>query len=141
MKKIALPALTVCFALTALVFAYLWYAEKGNESDIRQLAQTSATDAYTQFSIYQTNGDDTDYWSGVASFRSFEQAYMLLVQGSNKEVNYLVCNDIYGCMISKPDKCKGSIDEIVSAIELLCEDIESIAAHDRLLELRNALQH
>ena len=82
MKKIALPVLTVCFALAALVFAYLWYVEKSNDSDLKQLAQASATDAYTQFSSYQTNGNDSDYWSGVASFRSFEQAYVLLVQGT-----------------------------------------------------------
>lgn len=43
MKKIALPVLTVCFALAALVFAYLWYVEKSNDSDIKQLAQASAT--------------------------------------------------------------------------------------------------
>ena len=36
MKKIALPVLTVCFALAALVFAYLWYVEKSNDSDIKQ---------------------------------------------------------------------------------------------------------
>ena len=104
MKKIALPVLTVCFALAALVFAYLWYVEKSNDSDLKQLAQTSATDAYTQFSSYQTNGNDSDYWSGVASFRSFEQAYVLLLQGTNKETNYLICNDVYGSMISNPDK-------------------------------------
>lgn len=141
MKKIALPVLTVCFALAALVFAYLWYVEKSNDSDLKQLAQASATDAYTQFSSYQTNGNDSDYWSGVASFRSLEQAYVLLVQDTNKETNYLICNDVYGSMISNPDKCKDNIDEIVSALEYLSEDVESITAHDRMLELRNTLRH
>lgn len=141
MKKIVLLVLTVCFALAALVFAYLWYAEKSDDSDVKQLAQTSAADAYTQFSSYKTNGNDSDYWSGVTSFRSFQQAYMLLVQGTNKEANYLICNDVYGSMISNPNKCKDNIDEIVNALKQLSEDSESITAHDRLLELRNTLRH
>lgn len=66
---------------------------------------------------------------------------MLLVQGTNKETNYIVCNDIYGSMISNPDKCKDNIDEIVSALKHLGEDVESITAHDRLLELCNTLRH
>ena len=44
-------------------------------------------------------------------------------------------------MISNPDKCKDNIDEIVSALEYLSEDVESITAHDRMLELRNTLRH
>lgn len=44
-------------------------------------------------------------------------------------------------MISNPDKCKDNIDEIVSALKHLGEDVESITAHDRLLELCNTLRH
>ncbi len=75
MKKQVQIILVVCLTITTLVFAFLWQNEKNNKDDLRLLAQASAKETYINFTEYQANGQENDYWNGVAAFRSFEQAY------------------------------------------------------------------
>ncbi len=70
------------------LLSYLLFLDfrKNNKDDLRELAQAGAIHAYTQFAIYQDNGDIRRYWDGVASFRTFQQAYLSMFQGQTVQV-------------------------------------------------------
>ena len=140
MRNNVTTVLIICLAISTLIFAFLWNAEKNSKDDVKELAQASAVDAYTQFAIYQSHGDIIRYWDGVASFHSFQQAYLSIVQGTNQSCNSLICNEIYGYMIAEPEKCQNFIADIVSIMELLSKDVEDLTGHDQLFNLRNALR-
>ncbi len=139
MKKGIAAILAVCFAVSALVFAFLWISEKNSKDDLRELAQAGATDAYAQFAMYRDNGDIRRYWDGVASFRTFQQAYLSLFQGTNSSSNYLICDEVYGYLIDEPEKSRIHIADIVNIMELFSQDIEDLNGHAQMLNLRNAL--
>ena len=139
MKKSITTILAICFAVSTLVFAFLWISEKNNKDDLRELAQAGATHAYTQFAMYQDNGDIRRYWDGVASFRTFQQAYLSMFQGTNSSSNYLICDEVYGYLIGEPEKSQTHIADIVNIMELFSQDIEDLNGHAQMLNLRNAL--
>ena len=65
-------------------------------SETNTLYKTFKFDSTKYSSI--TNGEVSSYWYGVAAFRSFEQAYHLLTEGTNKSSNYVFCNDFSYCI-------------------------------------------
>lgn len=140
MKKKLAAVLIVCPAISSLLFAALWQRAENSKDDIRQLAQASTADAYSQFVEYQTNGETSSYWYGVAAFRSFEQAYHLLTEGTNKSSNYAFCNEVYGCLVLSPEKSQKYIAEIIEVMEILAVNVEDENGYLRMADLRNNIQ-
>lgn len=89
MKKSIATILAICFAVSTLVLAFLWTSEKNNKDDLRELAQAGATHAYTQFAMYQDNGDIRRYWDGVASFRNLSASIPLYIS-RDKQFNVII---------------------------------------------------
>ena len=139
MRKNLTKILTLCLAISALVFAFLWMEEKNSKEDVRALARAAAADAYTQFTEYWSQGDTDSYWDGVASFRTFQQAYSSVVQGANQASNALICEEVYGYLLAGPEESQSHIADIVQTMGVLSEDVEDLNGHARMLELRNAL--
>ena len=133
--------LIVCLSISTVTFMLLWQGQKNNKDDIRALAQASAADACTQFTEYQTNGCDSSYWYGVAAFRSFQQAYHSLTEGTNKAANYTFCNEVYGCLVLSPEISQSYISEIIETMSILSSDVEDENGYIRMSELRNSLTH
>ena len=137
-----IPAvLAVCLAATTLLFAFLWQREVRSHDETRALAQAGAADAYAHFAAYQETGEESDYWYGVAAFRSFAQAYHLLVEGTNKDTNYLFCNEVYGQLVLSPGDGRAHSSELVAVMEILAQDVEDENGYLRMSELRNLLLH
>lgn len=141
MKKRIQVILIVCLSISTLVFALLWQWQKNDKDDIRALAQASAADAYTRFAEYQADGCESSYWYGVAAFRSFQQAYYSLTEGTNKAVNYTFCNEVYGCLVLSPEKSRSHISEIVETMRILSLDVQDENGYIGMSELRNDLKH
>ena len=140
MKKKLVAILIICLTIFSLLFAVLWQRAENSKDDIRQLAQASASDAYSQFVAYQTDGEASSYWYGVAAFRSFEQAYDLLTDGTNKSSNYVFCNEVYGHLVLSPEKSQKHLAEIIDVMEILSMDVENEDGYLRMADLRNNIQ-
>lgn len=140
MKKKLLIILIAVLALTAVVFCVLWRQEATDNSQALSLAQSGAREALERFSDYQESGAESDYWDGVAAFRSFQQAYYLLVEGTNKIPNYTFCNEVYGCLLLSPEKSREHISEIISVMAILAADVRDENGYLAMAELRNVLQ-
>ena len=141
MKKRISLVLIVCLAVLALIFGLLWQNARNNSDDVRMLAQSSAASAYAQFVEYQDKGYESSYWYGVAEFRSFEQAYHLLTENTQKASNYVFCNEVYGYLVLTPESGMAHISEIVEVMEILAQDVEDENGYIRMSELRNILEH
>ena len=116
-------------------------AKKNDKNDIRALAQASAADACAQFTEYQTDGCESSYWYGVAAFRSFQQAYYSLTEGTDKAVNYTFCNEVYGYLVLRPEISQSHISELIETMSILSLDIEDENGYSKMSELRNSLKH
>ena len=141
MRKNLTKILTLCLAISTLVFAFLWMEEKNSREDVKELAQAAAVDAYERFTEYRSRGEASSYWDGVASFRTFQQAYSSVVQGTNQASNALICEEVYGYLLAGPEESQSHIADIVQTMGVLSEDVEDLNGHARMLELRNALAH
>ena len=140
MKKRFEAFLIVCLSISTLIFALLWQSQRNNKDDIRALAQASAADACIQFTEYQTDGCESSYWYGVAAFRSFQQAYHSLTEGTNKAANYTFCNEVYGYLVLSPEISQSYISEIIETMSILSLDVEDENGHIKMSELRNSLK-
>ena len=140
MKKHLTALLIIGLAISALTFGILWQRAENSRSDARLLAQAGAADACAQFASYRDTGLESSYWYGVAAFRSFEQAYHLLTEGTNKAVNYIFCNEVYGNLVLSPVVCQARIAELIDVMEILSRDIEDENGYIRMSELRNLLE-
>lgn len=139
MKKRIPAILAVCFAISTVVFAFLWNTERKSRDDMKEFAQAQAVDAYSQFAAYQDSGDANRYWCGVASFYAFQQGYISAFNGTNRSINYLICNEVYSYLVGEPEVSRTYIAELVGIMGLLSKDIENLSGHAQMLELRNAL--
>lgn len=140
MKKQISAILIICLAVSTLIFAFLWNAEKNSRSDVQELAQAAAVEAYQNFVQYQTQGQIARYWDGVASFHTFQQAYRSAFNGTKAIHSALICDDVYGYLIAEPEKSQEHIDALVITMEHLSKDIEDTNGHGDMLNLLNALQ-
>ncbi len=141
MKNRVQTVLIICLAVTALIFALLWQSEKSSKEDLLLLAQAGATEAYADFSEYQASGQASDYWSGVAAFKSFEQAYYLLTENTSRTVNYTFCNEVFGFLVIHPDKCQDRIEDIVAVMDILAKNVEDENGYLKMSALRNTLEY
>ncbi len=143
MKNRIKTILIICLAASTLLFVFLWQSEKNEKSykdDVQLLAQSSARSSYEHFVEYQKNGDESSYWYGVADFRAFEQAYQLLIVNTNKNSDYLFCNEVYGLLVLTPEKCQERIADIIETMELLAKDVEDVNGYNKMSSLRNRLR-
>ena len=140
MKKKFATILIICLTILSLLFGVLWQKAENNKDDIRELAQASASDAFSQFVEYQTTGEMSSYWHGVAAFRSFEQAYYLLVDGTSKSSNYAFCNEVYGYLVLSPEASQKHMAEIIEVMEILSMNVENEDGYLRMADLRNNIQ-
>mgnify|MGYP001781154419 FL=1 len=141
MKKRFEVFLIVCLSISTLTFALLWQSQKNDKNNIRALAQASAADACAQFTEYQTDGCESSYWYGVAAFRSFQQAYYSLTEGTDKAVNYTFCNEVYGYLGLSPEISQSHISELIETMSILSLDVEDENGYSKMSELQNSLKH
>ena len=141
MKKRLEIFIIICLTISTLTFTLLWQNQKSNKDDIRALAQSSAADVCIQFTDYQNYGYESSYWYGVAAFRSFQQAYYSLIEGTNKVVNYTLCNEVYGCLVLRPEDSQSYISEIIETMNILSLNVEDENGYIRMSELRNSLKY
>ena len=139
MKNRSVSLFIVLLAISTVVFAVLWRMEMNNKDDFRQLAQWSVTNAYTSFVEYQERGDESSYWNGVAEFKSFQNAYHILTEGTNKATNYTFCNEVYADLVFAPETCQNQIQKIVEVMELLSLDVQDENGYIGMSQLRNVL--
>lgn len=138
MKRRLPLILLVLTTLAAILFCALWQGALRDHSDLVTLARSGAAEVCTRFSDFRSNGDDGDYWGGVAAFRTFQQVCALLPEGGSDD--RAVCSTIYGELLLHPDRAKTYLPEIIAIMEPLAQDPTDPAARLRLYELRSLLQ-
>ncbi len=141
MKKWVQSILIVCLAVSTLLLGILLRAEKNNKEDLLLLAQSGAKEAYHQFTDYQQSGEESDYWYAVAAFRSFEQAYCLMTENTNKSTNYTICNEVYGALVLHPENCREHMTDIIAIMRILAQNVENENGYVQMLALRNTLKY
>lgn len=139
-KKSISVLLVLCLTVTTALFAALWLRAATDHREARLLAQAGAAEAHDRFVDYLENGEEGDYWYGVASFRSMMQAYHVLTEGTNKAPNYTFLNEVYGTLVLDPARGQSCAAELVDALVLLAANVEDKNGYLRLSELRNAMQ-
>ena len=95
--------LIVVLAAAAVTFGVLWQSALRDHSDIKALAQAGANEVCSRFSDFQKRGDDGDYWGGVAAFHTFQQAHILLTEGTPQAADRVFCSEVYGALLLKPE--------------------------------------
>lgn len=138
-KRIAVILIVVLAAAT-VTFGVLWQSALRDHSDLETLAQVSADEACTRFSDFQKRGDDGDYWGGVAAFHSFQQAHILLTEGTSQAADRVFCSEVYGALLLKPELAKAHMAEVIAVMELLSRDVTDANAYVRMAELGNTLE-
>ena len=141
MRKHIKTILIVCLAISTFAFGSLWIAEKNSKDDMKEFAQAAACNAYIAFAEYQSDETISSYWDGVASFRTFQKAYLSIANQTNQSVNYSICNEVYGYLIAEPEKSQDYIADLIKIMELLSKDIEDLNGHAQMFNLRNALSY
>ena len=131
--------LIVVLAAAAVTFGVLWQSALRDHSDIKALAQAGANEACSRFSDFQKRGDDGDYWGGVAAFHTFQQAHILLTEGTSQAADRVFCSEVYGALLLKPELVKAHMAEVIEVMELLAQDVTDANAYVRMAELGNAL--
>lgn len=131
--------LIVVLAAAAVTFGVLWQSALRDHSDIEALARAGVDEAYTRFSDFQKRGDDGDYWGGVAAFHTFQQAHILLTEGTSQAADRVFCSEVYGALLLKPELAKAHMAEVIEVMELLAQDVTDANAYVRMAELGNAL--
>lgn len=118
-----------------VVLANVWKALSFRTDKIEILCEASAYSALEHFEEYNSTANDSDYIAGVAEFRTYMRAYLILVGES--DTNYIWCNILYGDMTLHPEKVKAHIPELLEALDYLTEDYN----HPNGFNLINALNN
>lgn len=138
MKKLPIIIISILLVM-AVAFFGLWQHEKQSQADILALCQSGGSFALTSFQEYQENGSEGAYWQAVSDFRVFEQAYYMLVEGTNKATNYSVCNEVYGFLVFNPERSQEHIEEIIDVMKILAKDATDENGFVKMSSLRNTL--
>lgn len=125
-------------ALLVLCLSIWGYRTRNNDT-LEAMCQSSVTAALESFRAYRDSGNESNYISGVAEFRTYMTAYLcLLEEGSTAD--YIWCNILYGDMTLNPEKVKAHIPELVEALEYLVEDYDHPNGFNLINELNNRLR-
>ncbi|HWP79106.1 MAG TPA: hypothetical protein VN446_00540 [Candidatus Acidoferrum sp.] len=130
--------LIAALCLTTVTFCWLWQAERRDRSDLILLAQANAATCAGGFEDYLKTGDDAMYWSAVADFRAFEQAYLVLSDGTAG--NYIFCNEVYARLVFYPEVSKRHVEEVAAAMRMLAADVRDPAGFVEMAALRHDIQ-
>lgn len=116
----------------------LWNNLSFKNAKIEILCEASIFAALEHFEEYQVNGNESDYIAGVAEFRTYTRAYLVLMGES--DTNYQWCNILYGDMTLHPEKVKAHTSELVKALEYLAEDYDHPNGFNLINNLNNQLK-
>ena len=132
---------SICLLVTTVVFCALWVHEKNDLSDIEQLAQYGATESLAFFGEYRDTGDIGMYWSGVASFRSFENAFTLLNDYDEGDSDLAVCNAVFAQLLLHQEKFDACRDKLLETLSVLSIDVTDPRGMTLMYELRDLMEH
>ena len=136
-----LPAIVLALSLifNVVLFALLQY-ERQNEAKLETYCTACLYGAKERFADFAHDGEDVDYWQGVAEFRGFMQAYHLLLEDQGGgEYNWL--NRLYTSMLFRKDKVTENLEQLRKVLRLLYEDYTDISALEELSRLNNEIEH
>lgn len=139
MKKV-LIIICICLLISTILFACMWQISLNNHDNELSLAQEGAREAYADFLKYQESSDESYYWSAVASFYSFQQAYYFIIEGTNNETYYTFCNEVYAKLIFSPAQSQNHINDIIDTMKILSNDVQNANGYNRMGNLRNLIQ-
>ena len=106
---------------------------------LRVLCVSGAAGAAEDFREYARTGSETAWWSAVADFRVFMQAYHLLTDGGNAE--YTWCNSVYGFLLRGPERAGEQAEMLARAMKLLAENPEDVNGFEIISRVNNELLH
>lgn len=130
--------LIVVRAAAAVTFGVLWQSARGIIPILRRWYRQARTRHAAVFGLSE-KGDDGDYWGGVAAFHTFQQAHILLTEGTSQAADRVFCSEVYGALLLKPELAKAHMAEVIEVMELLAQDVTDANAYVRMAKLGNAL--
>jgi len=121
-----------------IFFVHIWNTLSFRTDKIEILCEASAYAALEHFEEYNDTANDSEYIAGVAEFRTYMRAYLVLMGES--DTNYKWCNILYEDMIHQPEKVKAHTSELVEALEYLEEDYKHPDGFNLINNLNNQLR-
>ena len=140
MNRRASAIIMAALLLLAVSFFFLWQRQQPQPKEMVQLCQNSAAAALEDFHQFEQSGSEADYWSGVAEFKSFLNAFSYLRE-EKQQMEYLDCNQVYGVLLLNPEKAQQDLPLLLKALELLGRDYTDPNGYLRMNELKNQLIH
>ena len=122
-----------------IIFCSLWIYEINDTSDLEELCKINATSALNEFKRFGETGSEGDYRYGVSDFKAFMNSYKYITEDSSTD--YIWCNILYGYMIHEPQKVQIRTDQLIKALEYLCEDIYHPQGYHLISVLNNELRY
>lgn len=132
---LALAALVLLAAIAALGPVM----DARDPSDLWTLCVSGASGAAEDFREYARTGSETAWWSAVAEYRVFMQAYHLIRDGTTAE--YTWCNSVYGFLLKGPQQAGDQAEELARAMELLAENPETANGFEIISRVNNEFLH
>ena len=136
-KKILVLALLCAVVL----FFALWNVERSRVEKLELLCRTSASHCLSHLVDYAADGKDPSFYGAVSEFRCFMQSYHLLTENTSANGNYTFLSEVYGCMLCAPERIEEDLDALISAMELLAQDIYDHSGHNLMYGLYIQLRH
>lgn len=121
-RKRMLVVFLIIFLVLLVFCSHIWNQLFFQKSKIEILCEASIYSAQEHFEEYDIAGKDSDYTAGVAEFRTYMRAYLVLI--GQRNVNYTWCDNLYNNMILHPEQVKTHSSELVEALEYLAEDYD-----------------
>lgn len=137
-KKILVLVLAAVMLVAAVAAAGVVNGNR-EPSDLWVLCASGAAAAAEDFREYIRTGSETAWWSAVAEYRVFMQAYHLIQDDVSAE--YTWCNSVYGFLLRGPDRAGDQAEELARAMELLAENPEDVNAFEIISRVNNELLH
>lgn len=138
-KVKTLALISAVLLLAAFVFASLWFGAQRDRADLKEMAQYEAGVSHSSFLEFQKDQSEASYWQAVSAFYAFEQAYYRYREGSGESYDFLVSNEVYGYLLTAPEKCRAHLEEIIAVMGLLANDAEDENACLQMSNLRSSL--
>ncbi len=139
MEQEWLAAVIFVLIAAAAALAALWHRALRDRSDTARLAQTGANEAHARFTAFAKYGEESDYWGGVAGFYAFAQAAALLSGGAAREDSRALYADVYGVLLTRPERARLHMAAVLDAMAALADDPGGQIAETKLAELRDML--
>lgn len=130
----------VAAILLAIYCVVLWGKVDAEREKLTDLGSSEITSAAQHFDDYSKSGEDSDYYYGVADFRSFMQSYLASLDGSS-DGDYLEMNKLYGSMVLSPERVQQHTAELLEIFSYLTEDYTDQNGYLRMMELNNAIDN